>query len=317
MTNVRDGSYSATGDRMATCRVPSHGSIPQLVFLHPVPHYPLIFPRPPSMSLSPVQQGLTVATTLSVLLSAGCGDAPEIRQYRVERENKRDITSEALRDQFPPIPFRWDVPESWSIASNDQFSVRAWNAGPPTAAARITIGTFPSRTGIPAQVMRWRRQLGLKSEDVEEAMEGVSALKTQNGAGSYARIEGASESIFAFIIPIENEFWIFRYKSKNATAKEERERFKNFCQSLEYVKPSQPPGRSTRSHQPSLGNPSLPTSSETPPAGSSDASTSSEGSTSSDASASSNVPSGEKASGVDVPVGSGAEPPSASASEEK
>lgn len=296
---------------MSAGRIPPHGSVPQLVFLHLVPLYPLMSPWLPSMSLFPVQQGLALATTLSVLLSAGCGDAPEIRHYRVERENKRDITSEALRDEFPPIPFRWDVPESWSIASNDQFSVRAWNAGPPTAAARITLGTFPARTGIPAQVMRWRRQLGLKSEDDEQAMQDVSALKTQNGAGSYARIEGASESIFAFIIPIENEFWIFRYKSKNATAKKERKRFQKFCQSLEYVKPSQRPGRSTRSRQPSLPNPSLPTSSETPSPGSGDASTSS------NASASSNVPSGEKASGVDVSGGSGAEPPSASASEEK
>ena len=246
-----------------------------------------------------------------MLLSAGCGDAPEIRQYRVERENKRDITSEALRAQFPPIPFHWDVPESWSIASNDQFSVRAWNAGPPTAAARITLGTFPSRTGIPAQVMRWRRQLGLKSEDVEEAMQGVSALETQNGAGSYTRIEGATESIFAFIIPIENEFWIFRYKSKNATAQKERKRFQKFCQSLEYVKPAQALGRSIRSQQPSRPNPSLPTSSEIPLSVSGDASTPF------DASASSNVLSGEEDSGVDVFAGSGVEPPSASAIEEK
>jgi hypothetical protein len=184
---------------------------------------------------------LLSAAAIVVVLSvnvAGCGKDPEIRQYVIESENERGLTSELLRGQFPTIPFRWDVPKSWELASNDQFSVRAWSVGAPPDPARITLGQFPARTGIPAQVMRWRRQLGLEADNPDEAMKNIQALKTRNGAGSFATIEGAKETILAFILPVDNQFWIFRFKGTNTTAKAEGDRFRRFCGSLEYIQPS-------------------------------------------------------------------------------
>ena len=169
------------------------------------------------------------------LIPAGCSESPAIQKYVVASENEKNLTSELLRREFPPIPFRWDVPEVWDVTANDQFSVRAWKAGPPDKQARITLGQFPARTGIPAQVTRWRGQLGLKTDNDDVAMQDVKALRTQNGAGSFATIEGEAETIFAFILPIESQFWIFRFKGPNATAESESGRFRQFCTSLEYV----------------------------------------------------------------------------------
>ncbi|MCH2203420.1 MAG: hypothetical protein MK102_15735 [Fuerstiella sp.] len=205
-----------------------------------------------------MQIPLTAGTLL--LFLAGCSDEPALRHYVVARENERDLTSDLLRREFPPIPFQWELPKTWTLASNDQFSLRAWKTGPPANPARITLGQFPIRTGIPPHITRWRRQVGLDSTDDDTAMKDVKALKTQNGAGSYAAIKGKTESIFAFILPIESQFWIFRFKSANITAETESEFFRKFCQSLTYVKP--PP---IKSHANRSLNPSRPPQSESQP----------------------------------------------------
>jgi len=171
------------------------------------------------------------------LAAAGCGESPTIRQYEVTRENEQNLTSELLRRQFPPIPFRWKIPEAWQLASNDEFSLRAWKTGPPTMPARITLGRFPAASGIPAQIMRWRRQLGLPAVNADAAMKNVTSLKTENGTGSFAAIEGATETILAFILPIDDQFWIFRFRSHNSTAESDGDSFRSFCESLEYVMP--------------------------------------------------------------------------------
>ena len=187
------------------------------------------------------------------LIIAGCGESPGIRNYVVDSENRNDLTSEMLRREFPPIPFRWAVPESWSVAANDQFSLRAWRVEATIATARITLGQFPVSSGIPAQVQRWRRQLELEAVSDDDAMKHVKALKTVNHAGSFATIKGRNETILAFILPIQSQFWILRFKSDNTIAEDEGEFFRGFCRSLEYVEP--PEMRSQANH--SL-NPSLP-----------------------------------------------------------
>lgn len=179
---------------------------------------------------------LFIAGTLC-MITTGCADPPAIRQYVVESENEKKLTSGLLRREFTSIPFRWDVPSTWKLASNDQFSLRAWTTGPPAKQARITLGQFPARSGIPPQVQRWRRQLGLDQISEEEAMKNVDELKTQNGAGSFATVRGESETILAFILPIESNYWIFRFRGTNKIAKANSDVFHKFCESLGYVKP--------------------------------------------------------------------------------
>ena len=223
--------------------------------LKPDRHLPT--PMPPLIKL---QTHLTAGTLL--LFLAGCADEPALRHYVVARENDHNLTSDLLRKEFTPIPFRWNLPKTWTLAPNDQFSLRAWKTGPPTNPARITLGQFPARTGILAQITRWRRQLGLGSTDDDTAMKDVQALRTQNGAGSYAAIRGESESILAFILPIGSQFWIFRFKSANITAKAESEDFRSFCTSLKYVKPPQTGFGADRGLNPSLPPPASHSTSE-------------------------------------------------------
>lgn len=200
------------------------------------------------------------------LITTGCGDPPAIRQYVVESENEKKLTSDLLRREFTPIPFRLDVPSTWKLASNDQFSLRAWTTGPPAKQARITLGQFPNHSGISPQVQRWRRQLGLDQISDEEAMKNVDELNTQNGAGSFATVRGESETILAFILPIESNYWIFRFRGTSEIAKANSEVFHRFCESLEYVKPpAKTPTQPDKARPPSSSQPQLnPTTKQTP-----------------------------------------------------
>lgn len=167
--------------------------------------------------------------------TTGCGSDSEIADYVVNRELEPGLSSELLRSQFPPIPFRWEVPDSWSVAANDQFSQRAWNVGPPGDQGRVTLGKFPASSGIPAQVLRWRRQLGLEAAGMDEAMENVSPVETKNQSGSWVSVDGRRETIRAMILTIGSDFWIFRYRSSLETAKQAADGFRAFCESVEYV----------------------------------------------------------------------------------
>jgi len=217
---------------------------------------------------------LFTAGTLCLAI-AGCGEPPAIRQYVVDSENEKNLTSDLLRREFTPIPFRWDVPGTWKLASNDQFSLRAWTTGPPTEQARMTLGQFPAHSGIPPQVQRWRRQLGLEQVSEKEAMKSVSELQTKNGTGSLATVRGETETILAFILPIESNYWIFRFRGANAMAETNRDVFHKFCESLDYVsppakKPSQPidstpPSSSQPSPNPTTEQTSSESAAETPP----------------------------------------------------
>jgi hypothetical protein len=216
------------------------------------------------LPLIPFRSLFTVGTLC--LITTGCGEPPAIRQYVVERENEKDLTSDLLRREFTPIPFRWNAPGTWKLASNDQFSLRAWTTGPPTEQARITLGQFPAHSGIPPQVQRWRRQLGLEQVREEDAMKSVNELKTKNGAGSFATVRGESETILAFILPIESNYWIFRFRGTNEIAKANSDVFHKFCESLDYViPPAKTPTQPVDATPPSSSRPQPnPTSEQTP-----------------------------------------------------
>ena len=169
---------------------------------------------------------------LLLLLTAGCNRQPEIRDYTVPRETKRLFTSDVIRDQFPTIPLRWDVPESWTEAEADQFSRMAWTTGPAAREARITVTDLPGAAGVEPQLVRWRRQLSLPPAEPQELMQDAEPLKITNGEGTWVDLEGPADSILAAIVSHEGKLWVVRFRGPNATASEEKETFRNFCESL-------------------------------------------------------------------------------------
>lgn len=165
---------------------------------------------------------------------AGCSERPRVQQYVVPSDVDKVVTSEVLRSQFPVIPFRWKVPEQWRSASNDQFSVVAWSAGPASSPdeARITLSELPGTAGIEPQVLRWRGQIGLPEQEPSEALRSVETLQLGARAGSWIELRGETETILGLIVADADKLWVLKYRSTNATAEQQRSVFRGFCESL-------------------------------------------------------------------------------------
>jgi hypothetical protein len=165
-------------------------------------------------------------------LLCGCGQNSAIREYEVERESEKVLTSDVLRDQFEAVPFRWSVPKDWQTAENDQFSAFAWTTGPSDASARITVSDLPGTAGVEPQFVRWRGQLQLPEIDPAELMKTVETVALKGFSGQFIEIKGESESIMGMIAAYKDKLWVLKYRSANSTADAQRASFRAFCESL-------------------------------------------------------------------------------------
>lgn len=169
---------------------------------------------------------------LLTLVLSGCGPDSTVREYEVEREQDKILTSDLVRKEFQPVPFRWKIPEGWRSTANDQFSAFAWTAGPKDAAARITVSVLGGGAGLEPQFVRWRDQLQLPKLSPEEVMKSVEPVALKGLEGQWTEIRGETETILGLIAPYEDKLWIFKYRSANSTVKQERDAFRKFCESL-------------------------------------------------------------------------------------
>lgn len=170
-----------------------------------------------------------------LIFACGCYK-PEIRQYTVKSEARTKITTEDLRSEFPPIPFRWSVPAEWRIAANDEFSKVAWSAGPtdPLLEARITLSPLSSSAAsLNAQLARWSDQIDLGITDPAELRKYTEKINVTGASGVWVELQGPSETILGVIIQTPEKIWIFKFRSCLETAKKYRESFRTFAESLQ------------------------------------------------------------------------------------
>jgi len=167
-----------------------------------------------------------------ILSLSGCGPNSKVREYDVAREPGKVLTSDELRGQFQAVPFRWEVPKTWQGTENDQFSAFAWSTGPKSAAARITVSDLPGTAGVERQFVRWRDQLKLPEIDPADVMKTVETVTMKGLTGQWIEIRGEAETILGMIAPYKDKLWVFKYRSGNSTADQERAAFRKFCESL-------------------------------------------------------------------------------------
>jgi len=165
------------------------------------------------------------------LLLVGCGPKGEVREYVVKSEGERVFTSDLLKSEFGVIPFTWEVPDLWKLAGNDQFSKVAWTVGSTEDQARITISDLPVAAGLVPQISRWRGQIGITLAANHDPMQGTETVKLDGGSGTYVAFTGEEETILGLMVPLGDNLWIFKYRSSNAVADQQKERFRKFCES--------------------------------------------------------------------------------------
>ena len=174
---------------------------------------------------------------VTIILLSGCGQTTEIREYVADREIERVVTTDVLRNDYPRLPFDWPSPETWRKAENDQFSLVAWTTGPKTSEARITLSNVNAASGIEAQVVRWRGQIGMPAvSDPEELKKALTEIQLGEVTGTWVELKGGAETILAMLVPFEDKLWVFRYRSSNETATVEAKSFRGWCEAIRIKK---------------------------------------------------------------------------------
>ena len=168
---------------------------------------------------------------LLLLAQIGCNRNSGIVRYEVDRESDKVMSTDLLREQFDPIPFRWKVPAEWTEAENDQFSAIAWTVGSKKNPARITVSGLSAASGLEAQIVRWRGQLQLPEMATAELMKSVEDVALSGATGKWCDFRNETESILGMIVPHEDKLWIIKFRGGNATAEKARDAFRGFCES--------------------------------------------------------------------------------------
>ena len=170
------------------------------------------------------------SVTLALLLT-GCSPSTSVREYVVEAETEKVFTSDVLRDEFGSVPLTWKAPESWTVAENDQFSKVAWSVGPAADRARITVTDSPAAAGLLPQLVRWRGQISMESDD-KNPMAGTEQITLGTTKATWVDFEGPTESILGLIVSVRDKIWLFKFRGSNSITAAERKTFRDFCESV-------------------------------------------------------------------------------------
>ncbi|MCA9062763.1 MAG: hypothetical protein KDA96_06880 [Planctomycetaceae bacterium] len=179
-----------------------------------------------------LQNCFRVGLLILPLFTCGCGGEVPPEQYVIDASETSIRLSDDLRDQFDVIPFRWDVPESWKTAENDEFSAFAWSSGAGDTEARITLTKLGMQSGVMAQVARWRNQLKLQPLGEDELAGETSAFPLEGATGTYTELKNDEKTILGLIVPDGSSMWIFKYSARLDAPDDQPESFRQFCKSL-------------------------------------------------------------------------------------
>lgn len=170
---------------------------------------------------------------------ASCSD-DEVPTYRVAADDDASADS-TIPDQqeetdTAPQPLRWKAPGDWELQTPGRLQVALYNLG---SGATVSVSKFPGDAGgIPANVNRWRKQIGLGT--TTEAGGDIIALEAGNSRARWFELRGEKESTLAAIVPVGEETWFFKFNSPNAGLESRRPGFMALLKSIEIGDKAEP-----------------------------------------------------------------------------
>ena len=141
----------------------------------------------------------------------------------------------------PPAKPEWTVPAGWTEQPPSQMLVAKFVATNAEARAEITVSSFPGDVGgVPANVNRWRRQLGLDQLPDPEALQAVTQLDPTPGklmlvelAGTDART-GKAARLVGVIAPQADVTWFYKMLGDEKVVAGEKDALVKFARSVKY-----------------------------------------------------------------------------------
>ena len=165
-----------------------------------------------------------------ILLLISCDNNKEPRQYRLAKDSLENTVIDKL-----PVKeknnFTWDTPGSWIAKENNSFCLASYEIPYQNDSADLSITKFSGDAGgVLANVNRWRRQLDLEPQTLEE-------IKATSIIGSsMIGNEKQNQAFLCTILPYTDSTIFIKLNSSIITANALEKKFLDFCSSFKSSK---------------------------------------------------------------------------------
>jgi len=136
-----------------------------------------------------------------------------------------------------PAKPQWTVPAGWIEQAPTAMLLAKFSAGDATAPAEVTVSSFPGDVGgLPANINRWRRQLGLPPLDDAAANQTATSLDVAADKGSLVEMDGQDAKtgqparLIGVAVPHEGQTWFFKMMGNEKSVAHEKDAFLKFVQ---------------------------------------------------------------------------------------
>ena len=131
---------------------------------------------------------------------------------------------------------KWNVPSDWVEKPASAMLFKSFSVG---GNGTVTVSFFPGAVGgIPANVNRWRGQMGLAPMEDSQLSSATETLETAGGKATAVDIEGAGEKagqrLVAVIVPHGDNTWFYKLLGEKALVAKEKDSFVNFVKTVQY-----------------------------------------------------------------------------------
>ena len=170
-----------------------------------------------------------------IIFLFSCNKDNYIRTYKLPKVNKtvQNLTSTSKEHS---IPFKWIVPDTWQVGQESSMRLASYSVYYDGEYADISITNFSGDGGgLLANVNRWRRQLNLEPQNLDEINDLI--IYKSSGLGGYKllKIVNNENSDFAFlcaIMQIEKSTIFIKMKASLKGINILEEEFITFCSSF-------------------------------------------------------------------------------------
>lgn len=128
----------------------------------------------------------------------------------------------------------WSAPDDWIERPTDGIRRATWTVpGPDDTTAELSVTVFPGDVGgLPANITRWRRQLGLPA-GADPSQPETERLDGSPLPFAVVSIDGRNEqSILVGVLPDQGRTWFFKMMGDTPAVRSQADAFRDFLRTV-------------------------------------------------------------------------------------
>ena len=173
-------------------------------------------------------------TLLSSLIIVSCESKRSIRTYRLPKKTNK-VFSQKIKDNNKKFALKYTRPESWVEFSGHSMRLASFYAHYNGGKGEVSVTEFSGISGgIEANINRWRKQLFLPPESLDNIFKSSSELKGELSDFRYFELvnESTKQAILASIFQLKNRTVFVKLSIDQSGINSVTEDFLSFSKSI-------------------------------------------------------------------------------------